>query len=59
MLNEEELKKLKHDLKRPFSNLQMLLTILKGTDMEKQKLITSLEKILSEGQEALKKLDDK
>lgn len=58
-MNDEEMKKLKHDLKRPFSNLQMLLTILKGTDMEKQKLITSLEKILSEGQEALKKLDDK
>lgn len=59
MFNEEELKKLKHDLKRPFSNLQMLITILKGTDMEKERLVSSLEKILSEGQEALKKLEEK
>lgn len=59
MFNEEELKKLKHDLKRPFSNLQMLITILKGTEMEKERLVSSLEKILSEGQEALKKLEVK
>lgn len=59
MLNEEEMNKLKHDLKRPFSNLQMLVTILKGSDMEKERLISGLEKILSEGQEALKKLDEK
>lgn len=59
MFNEEELKKLKHDLKRPFSNLQMLITILKGTEMEKERLVSSLEKILSEGQEALKKLEEK
>lgn len=58
-MNDEEMKKLKHDLKRPFSNLQMLVTILKGSDMEKERLISSLEKILSEGQETLKQLDDK
>jgi len=58
-MNNEEMKKLKHDLKRPFNNLQMLLTILKGTDMEKERLISSLEKILSEGQEALNKINDK
>lgn len=59
MYNEEEMKKLKHDLKRPFSNLQMLITILKGSEMEKERILASLEKILSEGQEALKKLDEK
>jgi len=59
MYTEEELKKLKHDLKRPFSNLQMLVTILKGSEMDKQRLISSLEKILSEGQEALSKLEEK
>lgn len=59
MDNLEELKKLKHDLKRPFSNLQMLITILKGSEMEKERLISSLEKILSEGQDTLKKLDEK
>ena len=59
MFTEEELKKLKHDFKRPFSNLQMLVTILKGSDMDKQRLISSLEKILSEGQEVLNKLEEK
>jgi hypothetical protein len=59
MQSEEELRKLKHDLKRPFSNLQMLVTILKGSDMDKQRLIVSLEKILSEGQEVLNKLEEK
>ena len=57
MYTEEELKKLKHDLRRPFSNLQMLVTILKGSDMDKVRLIDGLEKILQEGQEVLKKLD--
>jgi hypothetical protein len=55
----EDLKKLKHDLRRPFSNLHMLITILKGSDMDKQRLIESLEKILAEGQDALKRLDEK
>lgn len=54
---DEELRKLKHDLKRPFSNLEMLLTILKGSEMEKSRLIENLEKILRDGQEALKRLD--
>ncbi len=54
---DEELKKLKHDLKRPFSNLEMLLTILKGSEMEKSRLIENLEKILRDGQEALKRID--
>lgn len=56
-MTEEELKKLKHDLKRPFSNLEMLLTILKGSEMEKRKLIDNLEKILSDGNEVLKRLE--
>ncbi|MES2527009.1 MAG: hypothetical protein V4598_07965 [Bdellovibrionota bacterium] len=54
---DEELRKLKHDLKRPFSNLEMLLTILKGSEMEKSRLIENLEKIIHDGQEALKRLD--
>lgn len=59
MTTDEELRKLKHDLRRPFSNLQMLVTILKGSDMDKQRLIEGLEKILSEGQDVLKRLDEK
>jgi hypothetical protein len=59
MYTEEELRKLKHDLRRPFSNLQMLITILKGSEMEKQRLITSLESILKDGQEVLSQLDKK
>lgn len=59
MYTPEELKKLKHDLRRPFSNLQMLITILKGSDMDKQRLIQSLDKIASEGQEVLERLDEK
>ena len=59
MYTEEELRKIKHDLKRPFSNLQMLVTILKGSDMDKQRLIEGLEKVIQEGQEALKRLDEK
>ncbi len=59
MFTEEELRKLKHDLRRPFSNLQMLVTILKGSEMDKQRLIEGLEKVLAEGQEALKRLDEK
>lgn len=57
MYTDEELRKLKHDLRRPFSNLQMLVTILKGSDMDKQRLITSLEKIIQEGQEVLSELE--
>lgn len=56
-MTEEELKKLKHDLKRPFSNLEMLLTILKGSEMDKKKLVDNLEKILSEGKDVLKRLE--
>lgn len=52
-MTEEELRKLKHDLKRPFSNLEMLLTILKGSEMDKSKIIDHLEKILHEGNSAL------
>jgi hypothetical protein len=59
MYTDEELRKLKHDLRRPFSNLQMLVTILKGSDMDKQRLISSLEKIVSEGQEVLRMLEEK
>ena len=59
MYTEEEIRKIKHDFKRPFSNLQMLVTILKGSEMEKKKLIESLEKILREGQEAVELLDKK
>lgn len=59
MFNEEELRKLKHDLRRPFSNLQMLVTILRGSEMDKQRLLEGLEKVLAEGQEALKRLDEK
>jgi len=55
-MTEEELKKLKHDLKRPFSNLEMLLTILKGSEMDKRKLIDNLEKILTDGNEVLTRL---
>lgn len=55
-MTDEEMKKLKHDLKRPFSNLEMLLTILRGSDMDKGKIIEYLEKILSDGNEALKRL---
>lgn len=55
-MTEEELKKLKHDLKRPFSNLEMLLTILKGSEMDKRKIIENLEKILSDGNEVLTRL---
>lgn len=56
-MTEEEIKKLKHDLKRPFSNLEMLLTILKGSEMEKKKLIDNIEKILAEGKDVLARLD--
>jgi hypothetical protein len=54
---EKELRKIKHDLRRPFSNLQMLVTILKGSDMDKAKLIDNLEKVISEGNQALELLD--
>lgn len=56
-MNEEQMKRLRHDLKRPFSNLEMLLTILKGSDMDKKRLMENLEKILAEGKEALKGLE--
>lgn len=59
MYSDEELRKIKHDLRRPFSNLQMLVTILKGSEMDKQRLLEGLEKILAEGQEVLKRLDEK
>lgn len=59
MYTDEELRKLKHDLKRPFSNMEMLITILKGSEMDKQRLIVALEKILSEGKEVLEKLEKK
>lgn len=51
------MKKLKHDLKRPFSNLEMLVTILRGSEMEKKKIIENLEKILNDGHEVLKRLE--
>lgn len=54
-MTEEELRKLLHDLRRPFSNLEMLLTILKGKGMEQSQLIGHLEKILAEGKEALER----
>jgi hypothetical protein len=57
--SEEEIRKIKHDFKRPFSNLQMLVTILKGSDMDKAKLIENLEKIIKEGQSAVELLDKK
>lgn len=56
MYTQEELIRLNHDLKRPFSNLQMLITILKGTDMDKKRLIEGLEKIHAEGMQALELL---
>ena len=59
MYSEEEIRKIKHDFKRPFSNLQMLVTILKGSDMDKAKLIENLEKIIKEGQQAVELLDKK
>ncbi len=59
MYSEEEIRKIKHDFKRPFSNLQMLVTILKGSDMDKAKLIENLEKIIMEGQSAVELLDKK
>lgn len=59
MYTEEEVRKIKHDLKRPFSNLQMLVTILRGSDMDKAKLIENLEKVISEGTQALELLDGK
>lgn len=59
MEKDDELKKLRHDLRRPFSNLQMLITILKGSEMDKKRLVDGLEKILLEGQEVLKRLDEK
>lgn len=59
MYSEEEIRKIKHDFKRPFSNLQMLVTILKGSEMEKAKLIENLEKIIKEGQSAVELLDKK
>lgn len=37
----------------------MLITILKGSEMDKQRLIGALEKILSEGKEVLEKLEKK
>lgn len=58
MATEEEIRKLKHDLKRPFSNLEMLLTILKGSEMEKARLVENLEKILADGREVLKRLEE-
>jgi hypothetical protein len=57
--SEEEIRKIKHDFKRPFSNLQMLVTILKGSEMDKAKLIENLEKIIKEGQSAVELLDKK
>lgn len=57
MNNNDDFKKLKHDLRRPFSNLEMLITILKGSEMDKQRMISSLEKILSEGKEAVERLE--
>ena len=59
MYSEEEIRKIKHDFKRPFSNLQMLVTILKGSDMDKAKLIENLEKIIMEGKSAVELLDKK
>lgn len=56
---EEEVRKIKHDLKRPFSNLQMLVTILKGSEMDKAKLIESLERVIAEGNQVLALLDGK
>ena len=59
MYTEEKVRKIKHDLRRPFSNLQMLVTILRGSDMDKAKLIENLEKVISEGNHALKLLEGK
>lgn len=58
MTKPEKIQKLKHDFKRPLSNLQMLVTILKAQEMERSKVVANLEKIISEGQEALKLLDE-
>lgn len=57
VFTEEEVRKIKHDLRRPFSNLQMLVTILKGSYMDKTKLIEYLEKVISEGDQALELLE--
>lgn len=51
------IRKLKHDFKRPLSNLQMLVIILKSDEMEKERLVGALEKIISEGNQALGLLD--
>jgi signal transduction histidine kinase len=53
----EMIRKLKHDFKRPLSNLQMLVIILKSGEMEKERLVGALEKIISEGNQALGLLD--
>jgi hypothetical protein len=37
----------------------MLVTILKGSDVDKAKLIENLEKIIKEGQSAVELLDKK
>ena len=57
MYTQDEVRKIKHDLRRPFSNLQMLVTILKGSDMDKAKLLENLEKVISEGNQALELLE--
>jgi len=55
---QEVIRKLKHDFKRPLSNLQMLVTILKAQEMDREKIIGALEKVISEGYQALTLLDE-
>ncbi len=57
MSQAEVIKKLKHDFKRPLSNLQMLVTILEAGGMEKERLVGALKKIIQEGDQALRLLD--
>jgi hypothetical protein len=56
-MNENQIKRLKHDLKRPFSNLEMLIIILKGSEMDKERLVENLENILNEGKEAIRGIE--
>lgn len=58
MTKPELIRKLKHDFKRPLSNLQMLVTILKAQEMDREKIIGALEKVISEGYQALTLLDE-
>lgn len=58
MYSQEQIRKITHDLQRPLSNLEMLITILKGSEMDKVRLIENLERILQDGKRALDQVND-